>query len=89
MMVLATLDDCRYLDYMGAVASTSGDHVLLGPAAFTSEEALARTIVHEGTHVTQYLDGRVAAGAGAVGSLEAEAYAAEDQFRNAIRGVAL
>lgn len=67
-----------YLDYMEAVARTDHLGVQLGPAAFQDEETLVRTLGHESVHVQQYREGRITDSL--TESLEAEAYAAEEEF---------
>jgi RHS repeat-associated protein len=73
--LLEGADDIRYLDFMGACASTCPGIIGLGPASFTSEEMLAATLAHERVHIDQNIEGRV--GTGNVQALEDEATAAE------------
>jgi hypothetical protein len=76
---IADSEAIRYLDYIGARASTNGSHVVLGPSAFENEEQYVRTIAHEVHHVNQWHDGRIT-GTGVVQAMEDEAYAIEDSF---------
>ncbi|GAA1635649.1 hypothetical protein [Actinoplanes couchii] len=69
--------DIAYLDWAGAIARTDPMGVQLGPAAFQDEETLVRTLGHESVHVRQHEEGRVST---MTGSLEDEAYAAEQSF---------
>lgn len=78
-----------WLDMNGANAVTpselGGAEIHLGPAAFTSEEMLARTLGHEWTHVLQLQSG-VVVGTDILDELEAEAYASEQQYVDMLLG---
>jgi hypothetical protein len=82
------VDYIRYLDSQGAIAVTpsemGGSEIHLGPAAFTDEEMLARTVGHEWVHVLQLRKGAEVSTA-TLADLEAEAYAKAEEFVTVLR----
>lgn len=74
-------EEARYLDYWTAVAYTPQDmggmEIRLGPASFTDEETLVKTIQHEMTHVEQLQGGQTVGTGPALAEAEDQAYASE------------
>lgn len=82
VVVIEDEDEIDYLDAQGACACTpverGGRQIRLGPASFSDADTLARTLGHELVHVTQLRAGDEVSST-SLGSLEQEAYAAEDE----------
>lgn len=82
VVIVVGADEIDYLDAHGACACTpverGGGEIRLGPAAFSDEDTLARTLAHELVHVDQLRRGADVSNL-TLASLEAEAYDAEDE----------
>lgn len=90
VQLLRAEDEIRYLDSQGGIAFASDDTIFLGPAAFTDEELLVRTLAHERTHLyqqqvwrgeTMWSDGR-----SLVPDFEEAAYGIEDSYWDYYQG---
>jgi hypothetical protein len=80
VVIVDDTDEVDYLDAQGACACTpfeqGGRQIRLGPASFSDEETLARTLAHELVHVEQ-IRRRAEVSSATLSAIEAEAYDAE------------